>query len=805
MANGSLITGRSFMQGQDAGEATFNLFFSMQDKIIQDFLDKFFDEIDRLNHTERQTVGDVKRLLSAAKAAKEQAEQFDTAGAINTIKDALGDFYTSDTASDTNKEIVQQAFTKFFDEALTKSNTLNRDSFYQMCDEVIEQCEQSSNEENAAVWDDLKQTITQEFEKAERSRTLLSMEHIECEPHNSKAVLDKLEAAGIKAYFYESQGASPSSIVVPKISDQAYTMVLGAIAESNVAHKEANIISEATMDAIAEFKGDAPRMQMTGLSLEEAEALQEKLYAQNIALVVKPPVTQDEPFSVVFFKENEAYVNSALLEIEMRLGGVGKAAGLDTILQNNYKAKQGVDLLCSQIGEGHNKHGFLIDSEHPEHYLHIDKHGMVEHFADGSKKTITFNDPLKTSVYMRQIHERVMQLSERPLFLTGKEAKELGINEKHYEITIELKKQLSMIKNPENKISLNMDTAPRDPEQLKTYRDKIYIAMNAQTQFARFATEQARVACQQNCSLDRMSQYIEDNIDSLISQYRAENLHKIESRNIPDEKKEEQKQNLQNVLAALRGKLLPGVDIRQEIHGLISDPENAQENRISCHTYEVSQFSVNQLDGYHVTKAEIDRFQNYMASVYKVQNYIPEQPVAEEQRKVIGRENESQARRQARESVLQDKTEGRNELAVREAMERLQSKGLSEQKARNYAVADVFASRMNAAILKGSDLQPEDSFTKMYHYNPEESAYIIGQKFQEKTGISMHELMQMRPSEQKQYSQELHQAIKDQISAVVINGAREIQKEQLRQEAIKEWSQERDDQRQTNEKTEQER
>lgn len=683
--------------------------------------------------------------FSAMKKSIERAIELGEKGivqeAVSQIRDAYQEFCYNPDVPENDKKAISNAFYKLYPQLLNQENDIRREELQKMCDDVILECEKHGGDSEA--WEEFKGVIEDAYKNAQ-NKSPLQLEFVKCKAESLPVAQKNMEKAGVATKIFYGAGNKDGYIIVPKAGKDIERLARAAVIDAAVKCEQSNILSEESMSTIMQLRGQDDRREMTGLTLAEAEAVVETMYGKNAPIVLKEPAEPGGHFSIVYCKENEELVNSVVLQEMIRERGAGYNAHVGDILETNYKARQGADLLLSKLSEGMDTYGYVVDVDHPEHYLLVTSKGIVENYENGEKDFVKFEKTPNPTNYSVELKERTMQLAPRIMFLPAKEAKACGLTRDEYMVSEELKKKLETVRNPNNKVvTANRST----PEETEKYKNEVQAAVSAQTMFARYAVGQARDNMPQNASLPMLTQYIAQNTPELIASYKHECMRNIENKQMSEKDKDKAIGRLDYAIQSLRGQTKLNASIEdtiKEVYNQIA-PEDA---RVKAVDYQAPMFTATRLDLQTISEQEIMEFRQNMRQVTATLTPHQEEKPKETQQKTAEARQTKTATKTKHKNIDQktaaqkkpekipiDVTIKKNEKQVEMYIQKLSAK-FPPEKAKAIAVSNVFMTNMEAAIIHGADLPPADKYLKEYGIIPEEAACRISARFEKVSGIN---------------------------------------------------------------------
>ena len=780
------------------------------------------------------------QLCNEAKKAEEAADKGAAQEGVTILRNAYQEFCYNPDVSEADKEAISKLIRDIYPGCLEQENQARCDDLVEMCDEMIKQGEGKKTDVDKEAWASFKESVL-EARKIASNRTLMQMAMVKCDATDAQLASKKLAEEGISARIMYSEDGRDGFLVVPKYNKEISALVQAAVIESRVQHEEANVLSEASLDMVMKLRGEDDRMEITGLTLTEAEAVQESMYGKKFPVVIKAPETKDGTFSIIYSARNSAYVSSILLQEMIRERGVGEEAHIGAILENNYKARQGVDILISKLSLGMDTFGYVVDVDNPDHHLLITSKGITETFEgekradgrreEGRREFVRFDKTPNPTNLEVEIKERIMQLAPRIAFFPAKEAKSLGLTRDDFEVSSELTerldelkaadepagrsdeqaeesekakasdelaKKLSKVRNPQNEM---MITNQGSREANDKYHNKVKSAMAAQTAFARYAAQEAMKVLPEQANLPAIAEYVRDNTPELLGKYKYLQEQKIQSHG--DEKDREQElHKLETKMQVLRGQAQMGVSFEETLKEICSEVAGGKDSRVQVKMYQPSEKTGLSLEDAAIDIKDIQDFQYQTEKAHVLlEQYQRETETAQpgfiqkEQTAVAAVDPHQKGPRKQppkeqaapqKEAPLRrseiEKAAKFNEAQVDKFKAFAMSSGkYSEKKAEALAVANVLQGGLNQAILKGGYIPPVDTYLKAYRINPEELVVRVDLACQKKLNLSMEKYDQMPDKEKAEYTDQINMIIKFEVQHAVGDGMK-MQAQELAQE-----------------------
>lgn len=826
---GSAMTGVSSFSGKSKingrMEEMFDDIIRCHMNIINQTILELNKQLQEFGRQEILAWKEFRQLCDDAKKAKDAADKGVAQEGVAILRNAYQEFCYNPDISEADKEAVSKLIRDIYPGCLEQENQTRCDELVEMCDAMMKQGEGKSTDVDKEAWKSFKESVL-EAKKLASNRTLMQMAMIKCNATDAQLASKKLAEAGIPARVMYSADGKDGFLVVPKYNKEISALVQAAVIEARIQHEEANVLSEASLDMVMKLRGEDDRMEITGLTLTEAEAVRESMYGKKFPVVIKAPETKDGTFSIIYSARNSAYVSSILLQEMIRERGVGEEAHIGAILENNYKARQGVDILISKLSLGMDTFGYVVDADNPDHHLLITNKGITETFEDKRQEFVRFDKTPNPTNLEVEIKERMMQLSPRIAFFPAKEAKALGLTRNEFEVSgelterldnleaadkpadkpdehevsneptegqkeskasDELTKKLSEIHNPQSKMLIANQGSREANEK---YGNKVKSAMAAQTNFARYAAQEAMKALPEQANLPAIAAYVRDNTQELLGKYKYLQEQKIQSHG--DEKDQEWELNkLEEKMKVLRGQAQMGVSFEETLKGICSEVAGGKGSRVQVKMYQPSEKTGLSLEDAAIDMKGIQNFQ-YQTEKARVllEQYQREDEAAQpgfvhkEQTKVAmtdphqkGPKKQPPKEQEApkKEAPLCrseiEKVARFNEAQVEKFKAFAMSSGkYSEKKAEALAVANVLQGGMNRAILQGSYIPPADTYLKAYRINPEELAVRVDLTCQKKLNLSMEKYDQMPAKDKEKYTDQINMIIKFEVQHAVGDG-----------------------------------
>ena len=845
---GSTMTGVSSFSGKSKingrMEEMFDDIIRFHSNIINKTILELNKQLQELGRQEILAWKEFRQLCDDAKKAEDAADRGVAQEGVTILRNAYQEFCYNPDISEADKEAVSKLIRDIYPGCLEQENQTRCDELVEMCDAMMKQGEGKNTDVDKEAWKSFKESVL-EAKKLASNRTLMQMAMIKCNATDAQLASKKLAEAGIPARVMYSADGKDGFLVVPKYNKEISALVQAAVIEARIQHEEANVLSEASLDMVMKLRGEDDRMEITGLTLTEAEAVRESMYGKKFPVVIKEPETKDGTFSIIYSARNSAYVSSILLQEMIREKGVGEEAHIGAILENNYRARQGVDILISKLSLGMDTFGYVVDADNPKHHLLITNKGITETFEDAREdgrqelrqEFVRFDKTPNPTNLEVEIKERMMQLSPRIAFFPAKEAKALGLTRDEFKVSDELTerldqlesadksaeksdahevfnepaegqkeskasdeltKKLSEIQNPQSKMLI---TNQGSREANEKYSHKVKSAMAAQTNFARYAAQEAMKALPEQANLPAIAEYVRDNTQELLGKYKYLQEQKIQSHG--DEKDREWELNkLEEKMQVLRGQAQMGVSFEETLKGICSEVAEGKDSRVQVKMYQPSEKTGLSLEDAAIDIKDIQNFQ-YQAEKARVllEQYQREDEAAQpgfvhkEQTEVAmtdphqkGPKKQPPKEQEApgKEAPLRrseiEKVARFNEAQVEKFKAFALSSGkYSEKKAEALAVANVLQGGMNRAILQGGYIPPADTYLKAYRINPEELAVRVDLACQKKLNLSMEKYDRMPDKEKEKYTDQISMIIKSEVQHAVGDGMK-MQAQELAQE-----------------------
>lgn len=800
---GSPSTGKSGLSGKSSfngvldDSSILNNVLRFHSQVINAGLIELIARMQALGRSEVEAWEDFNAMNKAMQRAIELGDKGVAQEAVSEIRDAYQDFCSNPDVSDKDKRTVSKILNDWYPEVLGRENGIRRKELKEMCDKAILECERAGVDSD--VWDKFKGAVEDAYTNAMNKKAPLQMEMVKCKAASIPVAQKNLEKAGIQPTIFYGAGNKEAYIVVPKAGKDVEILVRAAVIDAAVKCEQANILSEESMNTIMQLRGVDDRREMSGLTLAEAEAVAETMYGKNAPIVIKEPAEPNGHFSIVFCRENEELVNSVVLQEMIKEKGAGYNAHVGNILETNYKARQGVDLLVSKISEGKDTFGYVIDADHPDHYLLVTPKGIAECYENGEKEFTRFDKMPNPTNYSIELKERTMQLAPRIMFLPAKEAKACGLTRDEYSVTEELKQKLETVKNPNNKV-VTAERGTKDEND--KYKREVQAAVSTQTMFARYAVTQARNNLPEKASLRMLTQYVTQNSSELISAYKHECMKNIESKNMSQEEKNKAIHRLDYSIKSLRGQTQLDVSVEaamKEVYNQIA-PVDA---RIQVEDYHPPMFTASRLDSTTIDDKEVMEFRQNMKQITAVLDHYStgdKQPTEEAK---TAEAEKAQTRSEAAKDNHYEKASAQNEAERPQTAKRVpelnavpindrinkneqmvqsyarqmsdKSRNLSKAKIEAIAVSNVYMVNMRAAVLDGADLPPVDKYLKEYGIVPEETFGRISEEFEKEFGINLEQYYNGEVAEENKdlLTEEIKRITKEEVQKDISKGIQE--------------------------------
>lgn len=781
MAKGSPSVGQSGLAGESefsgkadqAGAYILKQVLQFHERVINRGILEWHKSAQAIGRQEIRAWEEFKVTAKELERAKDLAEKGSVRDAMENIRSAYQDYCYDPNVPEADKLQVSKIFADTFPQLLDDENLERRAELEKMCDQAIAECEKKGIDSDA--WHEFKDSVEQAYENA-KHKTPMAMTMVRCRSNLLNVARDNLLLAGVNSKIFYEPTERYGYIVVPSAGGVIEQLAHAAVIDAAVKSAQANILSEESMDMVMQLRGIDDRMEMTGLTMSDAEAVMESLYGKNAPIVIKEPESHGNNmprggYSIIYSKKDEQLVNSVVLQSMLQKEGAGLSAHMFKILETNYLARQGADLLLTKLAEGHDTFGYVVDADHPEHHLLITKEGITETFENGEKDFVKFDQIPNPTNYSIEVKERIMQLAPRVQFFPAKVAKECGLTQDDFIISDELKKAL-VVRNPKNTVR-TVDMG--NPEATKEYAREVQFAMAAQTMYGRYAAEQARIWLPKDADLQTVVQYVAQNTKEFLSGFKRQLLDNVEKRHLGPEEKEKA---LQDVDLAIKTLKTRGKDEGKDIESAIGDVyKRVITNQwVQVHNYQSPKFTAMELGNKSIDGKDLAEFRKDIARADSILNYYREEAEkttkADNNEHAVVRQETQQTQRKQPAKLTREEIVAKNENTVRAYTQQLSVK-LSPEKAEAIAVCNVFMNNMKSALLDQQDLPPADQYIQMYHIIPEQEAVRIDHEVQNRYGINLEQYEHMPDDQKDQYRPHIEAIIKDDVQKAVSRGMKE--------------------------------
>lgn len=768
-AGKSKMSGRSYLTAQ--GEDILASMLKYHAYVINSAILEMNLRLQQVGRQEILAWAEFSRMKEEIGKAEKLAKQNAASEALEQLRDAYSEFCYNPDVAEADKEKIGSILTGLNSKWLEQENDIRSRELVSLCNKLIKTCEKEDLDKEA--WESFKESVL-EARQIASNKQLLQMAMVRCHSTDAALAETRLREAGLEPKIFDSTDSHNTSyIVVPKCNRDVEALIRAAIIEARIQHEEANVISEASMDMLMRLRREDDRQIISGLTLTEAEAVRESLYGKKLPFVVKEPETADGTFSLIYSKRNAKIVSSLVFQEMVRERGAGYDANIGQILQTNYMARQGVDILISKISLGNDTFGYVVDADHPEHHLLITNRGITETFQDGQQEFVRFDKTSNPAEFEVEIKERVMQLAPRIAFMPAKAAKACGINRDHFEITDALTKKLEEIKNPQSKMLVD---TKETPEETQKYQEAVKTVLAGQTSFARYAAQKAvDMIPEDQVDLKAVTQYVSQNIQELLGQYRHDQEQRIQRTAAPENREKELKV-LDQAMKMLRGKTKLNVSIEDTLKD-ISDNVLPDKAKVTVKEYHASSLDPASLDEINVDEKDITEFKRQADKEHEI---INEYEYRRKQQKEKGEEQKEDSKKTENNKLQKDppltKTQAEEKVKKNiEDIERKKNVGmrtnkLSEKKAEAIAVACVLCNNLDKAIIEKKNIPPMDPYLQAYHIIPEETVIKIDERFQKVCKLSLEAYDRLSNQERDKYSDIVHKIIKSEVQQEVAEG-----------------------------------
>lgn len=768
-AGKSKMSGRSYLTAQ--GEDILASMLKYHAYVINSAILEMNLRLQQVGRQEILSLAEFSRMQEEIGKAEKLAKQNMSSEALGQLRDAYREFCYNPDVAEEDKEKVGSILTDLNPKWLEQENDIKSRELVNLCNKLIKVCEKEDLDKEA--WESFKESVL-EARKIASNKQLLQIAMVRCNSTDAALAETRLREAGLEPRIFDSTDSHNTSyIVVPKCNNDVKALIQAAIVEARIQHEEANVISEASMDMLMRLRREDDRQIISGLTLTEAEAVWESLYGKKLPFVVKEPETTDGTFSLIYSKRNAKMVSSLVFQEMVRERGAGYDANIGQILQTNYMARQGVDILISKISLGSDTFGYVVDADHPEHHLLITNKGITETFQDGQQEFVRFDKASNPAEFEVEIKERVMQLAPRIAFMPAKAAKACGIDRDHFEITDALTKKLEEIKNPQSKMLVD---TKETPEETQKYQEAVKTALAGQTSFARYAAQKAvDMLPEDQVDLKAVTQYVSQNVQELLGQYKHDQEQRIQRTAAPEDREKELKV-LDQAMKMLRGKTKLNVSIEDTLKD-ISDNILPDKAKVTVRGYHTSSLDPASLDEINVNEKDVAEFRRQADKEHEI---INEYEYKQGEQKEKGEKQKEDSKKTVNNKLQKDppltKTQAEEEVRKNiEDIERKKNVGmrtnkLPEKKAEAIAVACVLCNNLDKAIIKKENIPPADPYLQAYHIIPEETVIKIDERFQEVCKLSLEAYDRLSEQERDKYSDDVHKIIKNEVQREVAEG-----------------------------------
>lgn len=689
--------------------------------------------------------------IEQCKTAKKHMEAEQTKEAVAAIKTAIDDLRKE--AKESQNPDLLEACTKI-DGILSKTRSQMIDgdikegikSLKKSTDEMSK----SNDPDVRAAGKNLERIIDEAAKRAKKNNEPLEIYRIECQNQNLDDLVQELSNMGIQAQaFYGENGKDEETgeIFIPYLSAAEKDRVMGATILSNIKNGIGFDLTPGEFDLLAAVTPPDDRAVMTGLSKEQVEVIRETMVSQKVPISINEK-DRDGNYSVVFRQRDQKLLSERFLQNEIARFGYGEQYGHSRVLNRNAGTLAKAEELITNIADGKDTFGYVIDAADPKHFIRITEKGATEIKINDKgkeeiKDSISFEKTNGAISPERQLKSKIISISSRSgtVFVSPEKAKTLKITKSEYPKSEEA---LNRIKKAAN--------AKLDMTHYADYKNSLA--------FTRAAVQQAAKECRGDYLMEDMMVYIADHPYELVERYYYERKKEIEKKHLNTYKGKdlesaaaERQKNLDD-LEKLYNKLKDKGENSIDIEEWLSKAKDeilgtADERGIRIETYQPERFSAEKVDNFTISQQEISQIKKAIdMAVRASQLPVDHEDIrknVQETAKILGREADPEEYANAFESQVDQ---------YKAAMMK-QNPKVKEGQAQALAYAQAVTVNLKETIKDGKDLIPENKYSRMYGVNQEEVLMNVDEAIHKEYGFHLEDLYdkdkisKMGPSKQK--------------------------------------------------------
>lgn len=701
----------------------------------------------KAHHENSKELEEVEEALkqAAALAAKEKQSE-----AIETILDTLSRLDTAGEFKDVADELqgrIRKAYEDMLKEDVKEYNSENaeiRDSILGAVDEMKADADVSAQ----AALEALKPMINDAFDKAEASKTSLSIPVIEMNNRDISHVMQELKKLGIPAQAHMGEpfdkGVAKGIIIAPLLPDEVYDRIIGIASLVEISYQAPKIETRDQYDVMAKVMGSNVRgasftehLELSGLTVAEAEFMRNRLYKglqkNNFPVAVIESSNGDGTMAVLYPKEAEKTVNQAYATCLLMESGFGKESNFEQAFTEQARNREKVQGMITMLARDNGDQFIIVDpsetagrsddkAKMPDHYLRIEKGFIKECQAKYNEKEgkwaeevvdyVNLSNPQRGRTKDDIIQSKVNRFAKDPVILGENQAEKFGITREAFEPTEKFKSYIQKTKNP-NKARL---ANPQDYS--KEERGALSARINAQRDFANFAARQAALACKDNPSIEDITNYVSRHTDELIEQFKSNKLADIEKKvkNGRDTSKDTAR------VEATYKLLKEMADAENGVKDCAAQAVTIVDDRVITQIYEPDPFTAAAIDSAGIDEKEIFDIQRAVARA----RAMAETPIAE---------NSFQA------AVMNEKKKTLDDKVVNYKMVlRRKNPNISEAALDTRAAAFAFTENLHDAVFKGADFAEDSEATARFRFDFGQAAKNIDETIYKQFGLHVDEL-----------------------------------------------------------------
>lgn len=701
----------------------------------------------KVHHENSKELKEVEEAFKQATALAEKEKQSE---AIESILDTLSRLDTAGEFKDVTDEL-QDRIRKAYEDMLKRDakeynsgNAEIRDSILSAVNEMKADADVSAQ----AALEALKPMIDDAFDKAEASKTNLSIPVIEMNNRDISRVMQELKKLGIPAQAHMGEpfdeGAAKGIIIAPLLPDEAYDRIIGIASLVEISYQAPKIETRDQYDVMAKVMGSNVRgasftehLELSGLTVAEAEFMRNRLYKglqkNNFPVAVIESSNGDGTMAVLYPKEAEKTVNQAYATCLLMESGFGKESNFEQAFTEQARNREKVQGMITMLARDNGDQFIIVDpsetagrsddkAKMPDHYLRIEKGFIKECKAKYNEKEgkwaeevvdyVNLSKPQRGRTKDDIIQSKVNRFAKDPVILGESQAEKFGITRDSFEPTEKFISYIQKTKNPNKARLVN----PQDYS--KEERGTLSAKINAQRDFANFASRQAVIACRDNPSIEDITNYVARHTDELIEQFKTSKFMDVEkkAKNGRDTSKD-------TVRIEATYKLLKEMaDTKNGVKDCATQAAAIVDDRVITQIYEPDPFTAAAIDSAGIDEKEIFDIQRAVARA----RAMAETPIAE---------NSFQA------AVMNEKKKTLDDKVVNYKMVlRRKNPNISEAALDTRAAAFAFTENLHDAVFKGTDFAEDAEATSRFGFDFGQAARNIDETIYKQFGFHVDEL-----------------------------------------------------------------